>query len=152
MNNVLNVIIELCKGFVRVGRNKWLTCLRNLKKLPRITIPESWRIRRNPLGRKWGKKESKSWMHGTAWCCLENENNYVVLWESFRRLDWIMQSRIMESYVIPGKLNFLWENQKSLRGVLYKEIVYLNVDFISLWEPSTSESSQKWDFLRVTSK
>lgn len=78
INNVKNVSVEPCKGFIGGWRNKWLTCLRNLKRIARISILKEGG---NPIGRKWVMD---------AWHSMRysgNENKPCAFGESYRRWD-----------------------------------------------------------------
>lgn len=68
INNVINISVEPCKEFMGVWKNKWLTCLRNLKRIARkSTLKEGG----NPVGRKWVTD---------AWNSMRYSGNETTMW------------------------------------------------------------------------
>lgn len=92
INNVINVSVEPCKGFMGVWRNRWLTCLRNLKRIARIS---TFKKGGNPAGRKWVTDAWNSMRYSG------NKNNHVILGKVTG--DETMQDWIMTSYTIPRR-------------------------------------------------
>ena len=85
------------------------SCLRNLKRLPRISTPQSWIISRNTLGRKWGKKYSK--YSG----CLKPHDAFRTVKISVWFCRKVKGGKIIQDWAMKGLLHYSKETELHLR-------------------------------------